>query len=207
VAWAYKNDNGGYVTRVYRYDPATDEGAFFAEPNVTLWLTGGSFDGNPYVRYLDYRPGEDRRSDFFGYIDKDDKEVRDLGFYLTEERYWSTHNVSEPPYEKVDKPIYYWVEKDTGDVSSLTREIVFVRDPKAPSEYRSVTLTAAQSPILYSPSTDALVYLTYVEGEYWEPKIVVRPVDGSPGKMFILPDQGPPGFKGSRPRYRLLLAE
>ncbi len=198
-----------YKTSVYLYDPKTRRGETYAEFDDSVLLTGGSFEGKLYAKYIDYDPVEDASSGFFGYIGEDNREFHDLGFQLKDRESWFTSTVTGAGCEKLYAPLYFSVVKDY-DVTPYRGEyyIVYVKDSSEPDYYRVVLVQwAIDREIFYSPKADALVYYSRLEGEQSGPKIVVQPVDrGKPRKIFPVSSEKAPGCKHP-PVYSLVAVE
>ncbi|NIT35142.1 MAG: hypothetical protein GTN49_01360 [candidate division Zixibacteria bacterium] len=198
-----------YKTSVYLYDPDARRGEKYAEFDNSVLLTGGSFEGEPYARYIDYDPVEEKSSGFFGYIGKADREFHDLGFLLKNGESWFTSTVTGAGYDKSAAPVYFSVVKQYDGIPSRGEYyIVYVRDPNGRDYYRVVLVQwAINREIFYSPKADALVYYSCLEGEESGPKIVVQPVDrGKPTKIFALSSEKAPGCKNP-PVYSLVAVE
>jgi hypothetical protein len=198
-----------YKTSVYSYDPKTRRAETYADFDNSVQLTGGSFEGKIYAKYVDYDPVEEKSSGYFGYIGEYDKEFHDLGFQLINAGSWFTSTVTGAGYEDSYAPLFFSVVKDY-DVTPYRGEyyIVYVRDPNEPENYRVVLVQwAIDREIFYSPKADAFVYYSHLEGEDSGPKIVVQPVDrGKARKIFALPAEKAPGCKHP-PVYSVVAVE
>jgi len=198
-----------YRTSVYLYDPKTRRAQMYAEFDDSVLLTGGSFEGNLYARYIDYDPVEDKSSGFFGYIGKDNREFQDLGFLLKDGESWFTSTVTSGGYEELYAPLYFSVVKNY-DVTPNGGEyyLVYVKDSIKPDYYKVVIVQwAIDREIFYSPKADALVYYSLLEGDEPGPKIIVQPIDaGKPREVFALPAERAPGCKHP-PVYSLVSVE
>lgn len=198
-----------YKTSVYLYDPKTRRAEMYAEFDNSVLLTGGSFEGELYAKYIDYDPVEEKSYGFFGYIGKDDREFHDLGFQLKDRRSWLTRTVTGAGYERLSAPLYFFVVKEYDvPAGAAVYCLVYVHSPGEPDYYGVVLVQwAFNQEILYSPKADALVYYSRLEGEERGPKIVVQPVDrGKPRKIFALSAEKAPGCKRP-PGYSLVAVE
>jgi len=203
----FDGENQWPKTQVFKYELRTGRATLYAEFGFKLWLAGGFFDGNPYVTHTHYYSQENAWEKYYGYIGKEDGEIRDLGFVLRNNEPWMSHPVVGGPDEKRSVPPYFYVRKRIdvpGEFSDYN--VVYVCDPDERDYYRVVLVQWAKV-ILYSPKADALVYISYLEGNDRSPKIVVRPVEkGIPWKIFPLSDERTPGYNYD-PDYSLVAVE
>ena len=195
-------------TQVFKYELRAETAVPLAEFDYNLRLAGGFFNGNLYVEHIHYYSQENSWEKYYGYIGKDDGEIRDLEFVLRDNESWLSNPVIGVPDEQRSVPPYFYVRKRIdfpGESSNY--DLVYVCDLEERNYYRLALVQWAVNKILYSRKTDALVYISYIEGDDWSPKIVVHPVEnGVPWKIFPLSYESTPGYK-YKPSYRLIAVE